>query len=789
MIRPIQEVALFSVIACAGLAAALSHSQAPLPAPALPQVESPTQRAPNSITFTKDIAPLVFEHCVRCHRPGEAAPFSLLTYRDVRKRAAQIVRVTKDRFMPPWLPEPGYGRFAAERRLNEAQIAMLAQWVEEGAVEGDPADLPAAPQFLEGWQLGEPDLVVTMPQPYTLRAGGPDVFRYFAAPIPIGGTKYVRAFEFRADNARVLHHASVRIDSTSTSRRLDQEETEPGFTDQDLARTNLADPSGQWLSWTPGKQPYVGREEIAWVLKPNTDAVFELHMLPTGKPERVQAKVGLFFSEKKPAYVPSLIRIGSETINIAAGEKNYRNQDRYLLPVDVSVLTVYPHAHYLCKTMKGYARLPDGTTRWMIYIKQWNFNWQEDYRYLEPVFLPKGTTIEMEYLYDNSADNLRNPNNPPRRVVYGPNSLNEMGDLWLQVLTDSKEDRRLLEKDLDGKRFLNNVARYEQILRHSPDSFSAHLQLGHAMNGLGRFHKAAAHLRQAIRIEPDSAMAHYVLGVVLGSMNKLREAAHQYEEAIRIRPTLAEAHSNLGVLLLQSQQGDKAIQHFQQALKVEPNLTKVRINLGIALLFQGRIQEGSAQFRQVLETEPDSVPAHFYLGRTLQIKGRVEEAIQRYRRALRIEPHSEQSANLHYSLGIAFKGLDRARDAIRHLEEAIRLNGDWYAPPNALAWILANDADDALRNPRRALELARRAAGLTQHNDPHVLDTLAAAYAANGQFEQAVHTAEQALKGARENPVGPLLQQIELRIELYRQRLAVREGTPAATRAGQKWFP
>ena len=786
MIRSIYKVRLTLLIACAGIVVPASLAGSP--------------GAPASLTFTKDIAPLLFKHCTRCHRPGEAAPFPLLSYEDVRKRAAQIVQVTQDRFMPPWLPDPGHGRFAGERRLSDQQIAMLTQWVEEGAAEGNPADVPPAPQFPEGWQLGEPDLVVTMPQAYTLRASPPDVFRYFAAPIPIRRTRYVRAFEFRVDNPRVLHHAAVHVDPTSTSRRLDEEETEPGFSDPMPARS-LDNPPGQWLSWTPGKQPHTGREDTAWVLKPNTDAVFELHMLPSGKPERVQAKVGLFFSEKKPAHVPAFVRIGSETIDIAAGEKHYRNHDRYVLPVDLLVLTVYPHAHYLCETMKGYATLPDGTTQWLIHIKQWDFNWQDEYRYAEPVFLPKGTTIEMEYTYDNSANNPRNPNHPPKRVVYGQHSWDEMGDLWLHVVTGSEEDRDVFMKDHGRKKFFDDIAMYEQILRHSPDSFPAQLRLGNAMQALGRFDKAAVHLGHAIRIKPDSAMAHYSLGIALGSMNKLQEAADEYHEAIRIRPTLADAHNDLGGLMLRSQQLDEAIQFFQQALKVDPNLSKARHNLGIALLLGGRSDDGIAQFQQVLEREPDSVPGHLYLGRALQTEGRVEEAIQHYRLALQIEQPSQQTTILHYSLGIAFKELNRPRDAVQHLEEAIQLKQDWYAPPAVLAWILATDADDTLLNPRRAVELAQRAVELTQYNDPEMLDTLAAAYAANGQFDQAIRTAEQALKGARDlhlrnlkggvalYSVEPLVKQIELRIQLYKQHQPFREGTPTVTRAGQKWFP
>ena len=715
MIWSIHKVPLSLIMACAGIVA-----------------------APDRLTFTKDIAPLVFENCARCHRPGEAAPFDLLTYEDVRKRARQIVRVTQDRFMPPWLPEPGYGRFAGERRLSDRQIAMLTQWVEEGAVEGDPADLPPLLQFPEGWQLGEPDLVVTMPQAYTLRASPPDVFRYFAAPIPIKGTRYVRSFEFRVDNPRVVHHAAVRVDPTSTSRRLDEEETEPGFSEKDLAR-NLTDPSGQSLTWTPGKQPFRGREDVAGVLKPNTDAVFELHLLPSGKPERVQAKVGLFFSEKKPTHVPSLLRIGSEIIDIAAAEKNYRHHDRYVLPVDLIVLTVYPHAHYLCKTMKGYATLPDGTTQWLIHIKQWDFNWQDEYRYAEPVFLPKGTTIEMEYVYDNSADNLRNPNNPPKRVVYGPNSWEEMGDLWFQVLTLSEEDRDLLEQDHRRKKFFDDIAKYEQMLRHNPDSFTAHMSLGGAMEELKQFDKAAAHVRHAIRIKPDSAMAHYNLGVVLGLMNKPQEAADQYRKAIRIRPTLADAHQNLGVLLLQSQQLEEAIQHFQQALKVDAGwITHSYLFSAYGAL--GQLDKAEKHYHAVVQLNRDRWETHYDFGLFLGRQRRYREAAEAFRKALEINPISDQS---HSGLADVLAASGQLEDAARHCYLALEKNPHFRLVHFSLGQILRSQGKN-----EEAIKHLLQTLAVKDARTAHILYFLADSYARKGDREKAIEYAKQAKQRA-----------------------------------------
>src|SRR4029077_8877257 len=149
--------------------------------------------------FTKDIAPIIFEHCSPCHRPGQMVPFALLDYSDVRKRVGQIAQVTKSRYMPPWLPEHGYGDFALERRLSDEQIEMIQRWVQGGAIEGDPAALPPIPKWREGWQLGEPDLVVRLPQRYTLRPDGTDVFRNFVIPVPLASTRYIRAMEFQPD--------------------------------------------------------------------------------------------------------------------------------------------------------------------------------------------------------------------------------------------------------------------------------------------------------------------------------------------------------------------------------------------------------------------------------------------------------------------------------------------------------------------------------------------------------------------------------------------------------------
>src|SRR5262245_2278139 len=192
-------------------------------------LSSTTALGQPSVTFSKDVAPILYEHCVACHRPGEIGPFSLLTYADARPQARALARAVRARTMPPWKPEPGYGEFLGARRLTEQQIATIERWADEGALEGDPSALPPAPTLPDGWRLGPPDLVVTLGQPYSLAPGGSDLLRNFVIPIPTTSTRYVRGIEFRPGNARVVHHANLRVDSTSGSRMLDDADLSPGF--------------------------------------------------------------------------------------------------------------------------------------------------------------------------------------------------------------------------------------------------------------------------------------------------------------------------------------------------------------------------------------------------------------------------------------------------------------------------------------------------------------------------------------------------------------------------------
>ena len=404
--------------------------------------------AQGTATFTRDVAPLLYKHCAGCHRPGEVAPFSLLSYEDASRRASLIAAVTGMRYMPPWQPEAGHGEFANARRLTDHEIGTLREWAESGAPLGDISAMPAPPAFTDGWQLGQPGLVARMREPTTVPAEGPDSYRCFVVPLELAADRYVSAIEIRPANRRVVHHALLFQDTAGTARQRDAADAEPGY--ECFGSPGFL-PARGLGGWTPGGFPIRMPEGIPLVLKKGADLVVQLHFHPTGKSEREQAAVGFHFTTTPPVARMMDIPLGSNRIDIPPGEPMYKVRDHFTLPVEVEALGVIPHAHYICKDMKGVAILPDGQRKWMIWIRNWNFNWQEQYRYAIPMRLPAGTRLEMEFTYDNSEANPRNPSHPPQRVSWGMGSHDEMAGLHVQVVPARAEDLEELGKALWGK--------------------------------------------------------------------------------------------------------------------------------------------------------------------------------------------------------------------------------------------------------------------------------------------------------------------------------------------------
>jgi mono/diheme cytochrome c family protein/peroxiredoxin len=411
---------------------------------AIPKPPAPSGK----VTFTRDVAPILFRHCASCHRPGHSGPFPLLTFRDAASRAETIAQVTAARIMPPWLPAEGPPHFQDERRLNPKEIATLRDWAAQGAPQGDPAHLPQLPAFRDGWLLGAPDLIVHMPRPFEIPAAGPDQYRCFVLPLKVPEDRWVRAVEFHPGNRAIVHHSLIFADASSAARRRDAEDPGDGY--RCFGVPGFL-PSASYGGWTPGMDPRPYPDGVAFRLHRNADIVLQVHYHSTGKPETDQSSLGLYFTNEEPTRRVMDVALGSRAIDIPAGESSYIVRDHFTLPVGVLAVGIIPHAHYLCRRMRAVASLPDGRSLTLIDIPDWDFNWQQNYRYRRPFTLPAGTLLEMEFTYDNSAANPRNPSTPPVRVLYGPDSTDEMAGLHLQVIPANNDDAAELGRSLWGK--------------------------------------------------------------------------------------------------------------------------------------------------------------------------------------------------------------------------------------------------------------------------------------------------------------------------------------------------
>ncbi|HWE04654.1 MAG TPA: cytochrome c [Tepidisphaeraceae bacterium] len=385
--------------------------------------------------FNDDIAALVYANCAICHRDGEAAPFSLLSYRDVKKHAKQIVDITSRKVMPPWKPDAPLPHFIGERRLSAAQIELLRRWEAQGCPEGDSASEPAAPKFVAGWQLGEPDMVVSMSDTYALAAEGRDVYRCFVIPVRIPAGKYLKAVEYRPQLRKIVHHAVLTTMSARDAReRLDAEPagTGPGFS------SGLAAPGdrlpGPLGIWAPGKDVSPLPRGYAYRWPSQQVLVLQLHLHPDGKLEDERSTVGFYFTDEKPRGTVQVVVLFNRDVNIAPGEKEFTLRASQTLKFDADVVGLFPHMHLLGRTVKLTATLPDGTAEPLLSISDWDFNWQGYYQPAEPLHLPAGTRVECVWTFDNSSDNLSNPSNPPKRVRFGEQTTNEMGALIMDVI-------------------------------------------------------------------------------------------------------------------------------------------------------------------------------------------------------------------------------------------------------------------------------------------------------------------------------------------------------------------
>ena len=678
-------------------------------------------------TFHADIGPLVAEKCHSCHRPGGGAPFSMATYIDVRQRAALIAQVTRARTMPPWKARGPAGVFVDDRRLTDEQIALIQRWVDEGAPEGEPsADLAAVRPETE-WEMGVPDLVASMPQAYLLPGDGADTIRTFVIPIPSTRDRFVRGIEFRPETSGVVHHANIKIDVTGSTRRIDGDDAAPGF---EGSGPNAQFPDGQFLGWTPGQRPHVSND-TAWRLPAGADLVVELHMTPTGKPEHVQCRIAFLFTDVPPTRTPYMLRLSNQRLDIPAGASRHVSTDRYVLPVDVDVLALQPHAHNLARSVTGTARLPDGRIEQLIEIVDWDFRWQDVYRFVRPVRLPRGTSLEMEYVYDNSDGNPRNPFRPPRRVTFGQTTDAEMGDLWVQVMTSTPSERAALNDDFVPKMLRDDTDGDEMLVVSSPRDPRIRRDLAYYYVAAGRAADAIAQLERSLELDPKSAAGQFELGTLLLNEKRLSEAIPPLERATELQPDWSDAFNNLGAVYLLRGEMDAARRAFDSAIAIDPRSAQAHFNRGRLLMAQRRQREALAAFMESIRLDPDDSDTLAAAAAAQVSTGDVPGGIRSYREALRIRP-------------------------------------DHLSALTDLAWILASAQPANAARADEAVRMAERAATLTSSQNIVVLDTLAASYFAAGRVVDAINAGDRAVALAVARGDAAAARDIGERLSAYR---------------------
>ena len=463
----------------------------------------------------------------------------------------------------------------------------------------------------------------------------------------------MRALEIQPGNRRVVHHANLLIDRNRSSRWRGGQDGQPGFPGMELkVEADARDPESHFLFWKPGSVLAQEPEGMAWTVEKGTDLLLNMHLQPSGKPEVLQPSLGLYFTDQPPRLHPLLIQLENDrALDIPAGKTDFTVRDEFTLPMDVDLLEVYPHAHYLGKDIEGAVTLPDGSKKPLIRIRHWDQNWQAVYRYERPVFLPKGAVISMRWIYDNSSGNPLNPNRPAIRVTSGDRATDEMGHLWLQVLPRGTGDQRLvIEEGLMRKR----VAR-------DPDDFAAHFNLGGLLQVKGDSAAAIEETQQAVRIRPADEVALNTLGALLQQANRIEEAEARYRAAIRARPSYPDAHFNLASLLLSRDAVEKAIPELREVLRLEPDDAKAAALLAEILQARaqelaghGKLDEATADFREAMQLKPDDSDACTNLGVALAMQGKTAEAKVLFERALQLNPQSEG----------ARKNLERARQAL-----------------------------------------------------------------------------------------------------------------------------
>jgi len=385
--------------------------------------------AADTITFNNQVVRIFQQHCQTCHRPGNIAPFSLLTYAEVRTRVTLIRRAVESREMPPWKPVNAPGTFEGERLLSAEEIDTIVKWADAGAPEGAANDLPASVSFPDTWNAGQPDMVLHPPDAYQLQADSADIYRCFSLPTNSTSDLYVRGYEIIPGNRSVVHHVLLFTDENGESLALDNADPEPGYSCFGGAGFTLG--IGGLGGWAPGASPQMFPLGTGIRIAKGSRIVMQVHYstldaAASGAPLTPdRTSLGLYLSPV-PLTRITIFPLVNLFFSIPPGASNHEVRAGYEIPVDVELVSIAPHMHLLGRDTTVTARFPNGQTRNLIEIDDWDFHWQGNYTYREPVVLPARTRLELVVHYDNSTNNPRNPTNPPVSVGWGERTVDEM---------------------------------------------------------------------------------------------------------------------------------------------------------------------------------------------------------------------------------------------------------------------------------------------------------------------------------------------------------------------------
>jgi len=522
-------------------------------------VESPTS-IPETVTFSEHVAPILFRHCTPCHRPGQPVPFTLLNYGEAASKADRIDRAVTSRRMPPWQADPFCGPFANARLLTTNEMQLISRWVARGTPEGDRKYLPPTPTFTQSWQLGPPDLVVPTPAAYRLNPSTNDTYYNLVLPMKLDRPRFVRAVEFSPGAAGTVHHAFIRFDRSGRCRKLASESGSSGFPGIHLPSGAFSSDS-QFLSWQPGRRSSDVPAGMAWQLQPGTDVVLQLHLPAVSAAVDVQPTVAFYFTDEPPIRRGYKVRLTSFTFSIPPGATNCVVREEFKVPIATTLVSLLPHAHRLARRVQVSITPPGLPTRNLLNIPMWDFEWQTDYNFNPELPIAAGTLLSMEFSYIN-------PN--PFPVGYGPNTSDEMAELWVLFAVNSPDEYAAMAKAESPMVIRDTLAYNEYRLKADPRDWRALMQMANALLTRGDTEAALIQFERAETIVPNESEPHYWAGFALRQLKRVEAAEARFNEAIRCDPKNWQAHGTLGLISLDRHDYGEATRHFRAALEINP---------------------------------------------------------------------------------------------------------------------------------------------------------------------------------------------------------------------------